>query len=622
METGEKSLSAGLLPLPEDPIPARLAARMSLVSLRGIVKNFRERPILAGVDLTIAEGERLALIGGNGSGKSTLLSILAGSAEPDEGERAVQRGLRIAWLEQEPRLEADWTIRAAVQAACEEREEHEVEEVLSRLELGGIDRRCGNLSGGERRRLDLARALVARPGLLLLDEPTNHLDAFATDWLEDHLLATRTPVVLVTHDRYFLDRVVTRICELDRGELHCTEGGYADYLEERSRRLDVEAKSEASRQILLRRETAWMRRGAPARTTKAKARIGRYETLVSDAPIPLSRELELEIPMGPRLGSRVVKANIVCKSLGGHALLKNLSLELAPGEKLAVVGPNGAGKSTLLKLLMGELAPDSGTIETGETVRFASVAQSKETLDPEKTVSEEIAGRSEMVRIGERELRVESFLDGFLFPGTQKRSPIGKLSGGEKSRVLLAKLLIQGGNVLVLDEPTNDLDLATLRALEEALLVFPGACLIVSHDRWFVDRVATRILYLDGKGGARLHSGDLSGLLDLLTKERAQAQAASRAQPLKAARTAEKTGDKARKKGLAPWQQREYDGLLALIEAAEAREKQAAAALEDPALYTGLREQLAAKQAAHQAAAAELERLLARWEELEALKGD
>jgi ATP-binding cassette subfamily F protein uup len=589
---------------------------MSLVSLRGIVKNFRERPILDRVDLSIAANERLALIGGNGSGKSTLLSILAGQTEADEGERAVQRGLRIAWLEQEPRLESHWTIREAVQAASEEREEHEVEEVLSRLELGRIERTCGTLSGGERRRVDLARALVARPGLLLLDEPTNHLDAFTTDWLEDHLLATRTPFVLVTHDRYFLDRVVTRICELDRGQLHFTEGGYSDYLEERSRRLGVEAQNEASRQILLRRETAWMRRGAPARTTKAKARISRYEALVQDAPIALPRELELAIPEGPRLGSRVVTALGISKSLEGRELLRKLDLELGPGEKLAVVGPNGAGKSTLLHILMGTLAPDSGRVDTGETVRIASVAQNKDTLDPAKTVAEEIAGRSELVRIGDRELRVESFLDGFLFPGPQKRSPIGKLSGGEKSRVLLAKLLIQGGNVLVLDEPTNDLDLATLRALEEALLVFPGSCLIVSHDRWFVDRVATRILYLDGEGGARLHSGDLSSLLDTLSKERS----AARSSETKTSPRAAASEAPARKKGLAPWQQREYDGLLERIAAAEASEKAAASTLEDPALYTGPRAALAERQAAHQAAQQQLEQLLARWEELEALR--
>ncbi len=589
---------------------------MSLVSLRGIVKNFRERPILDRVDLSIAANERLALIGGNGSGKSTLLSILAGQTEADDGERAVQRGLRIAWLEQEPRLEPHWTIREAVQAASEEREQHEVEEVLSRLELGRVERTCGTLSGGERRRVDLARALVARPGLLLLDEPTNHLDAFTTDWLEDHLLATRTPFVLVTHDRYFLDRVVTRICELDRGQLHFTEGGYSDYLEERSRRLGVEAQNEASRQILLRRETAWMRRGAPARTTKAKARISRYEALVQDAPIALPRELELAIPEGPRLGSRVVAAHGISKSLGGRELLRKLDLELAPGEKLAVVGPNGAGKSTLLRILMGTLEPDSGRVDTGETVRFASVAQNKDTLDPAKTVAEEIAGRSELVRIGERELRVESFLDGFLFPGPQKRSPIGKLSGGEKSRVLLAKLLIQGGNVLVLDEPTNDLDLATLRALEEALLVFPGSCLIVSHDRWFVDRVANRILYLDGEGGARLHSGDLSSLLETLSKERSAARGS---ETKTAARTAP-TEAPVRRKGLAPWQQREYDGLLERIAGAEAAEKSAASALEDPGLYTGPRAVLAEKQAAHQAAQQQLEQLLARWEELESLR--
>ena len=588
---------------------------MALLSLRGIRQSYQERPLLAGVDLALEAGERLALVGHNGSGKSTLLSILAGLREPEAGERAVQRGLVLEYLEQEPRLDAQRRVRELVRGTQQELSEHRVEELCSHLDIRDPDALAGTLSGGERRRVALARALLSKPDLLLLDEPTNHLDAFATDWLEDHLLETRTAFVLVTHDRYFLDRVVTRIAELDRGRLFLYEGGYRDYLEQRAARRAVEEQDEASRQILLRRETAWMRRGAPARTSKSKARIQRYHALVDDAPVALPRELELAIPPGPRLGSRVLELAGVAKSLGGRRLFAGLDLELGPGERLGIVGPNGAGKSTLVQLCMGLVAPDEGTLERGETVRFARVTQEKSELDPAKTVVAEIAGDTELVRLGERAQRVESFLERFLFRGRAKQQLVGLLSGGEKSRVLLAKLLLQGGNVLVLDEPTNDLDLATLRALEEALLAFEGSALVISHDRWFLDRVATRLLYLDGCGGARLHYGDFSGLLETLEEERRAARPAREEK-----RETREEPERARKKGLAPWQQREYEGLLETIAALEAREAGLGARLADPALYARPRAEIEAAQREHAEAQAELARALSRWEELEGLR--
>jgi ATP-binding cassette subfamily F protein uup len=588
---------------------------MAILSLRGVRQSYQDRPLLAGVDLTLEQGERLALVGHNGSGKSTLLSILAGRHVPDAGERAPQRGLRLEYLEQAPQLDPDASVRALVRGAQHELSEHRIEELCSRLGVRDPDALCRTLSGGEQRRAALARALLSKPDLLLLDEPTNHLDAFVTDWLEDFLLETRTAFVLVTHDRYFLDRLVTRIAELDRGQLFLYEGGYGDYLEQRAARLEVEQKDEGTRQILLRRETAWMRRGAPARTSKSKSRIQRYHALAQDRPVPLARELELEIPAGPRLGARVLNLRGVTKSFGGRTLVPALDLELVAGERLGIVGPNGAGKSTLVRLCMGELEPDAGTIERGETVRFASVTQDKRELDPAKTVVQEIAAGQELVRVGERAQRVETFLERFLFPGTRKQQLVGQLSGGEKSRVLLAKLLLQGGNVLVLDEPTNDLDLATLRALEEALLAFEGSALLISHDRWFLDRVATRLLYLDGEGRARLHYGDFSDLLETLARERGAAKPEREEK-----RDPREEGERTRKKGLAPWQQREYDGLLGRIAELETQETALAARLADPALYTRSRADVEAAQQQHHAAAQELAAAMARWEELEGLR--
>jgi ATP-binding cassette subfamily F protein uup len=588
---------------------------MAILSLRGVCQSYQDRPLLVGVDLTVEAGERLALVGHNGSGKSTLLSILAGLHVPDSGERAAQRGLKLEYLEQEPHLDPEASVRALVRGHQHELSEHRIEELCTRLSVRDPDALCHTLSGGEKRRAALARALLSKPDLLLLDEPTNHLDAFVTDWLEDHLLETRTAFVLVTHDRYFLDRLVTRIAELDRGALFLYEGGYGDYLEQRAARLEVEAQDEGSRQILLRRETAWMRRGAPARTSKSKSRIQRYHALAGDAPVPLARELELYIPPGPRLGTRVLNLRGVTKGFGGRTLVPVLDLELGPGERLGVVGPNGAGKSTLVKLCMGLLAPDAGTIERGETVRFASVSQDKSELDPTKTVVEEIASGQELVRVGERSQRVETFLDRFLFPGTRKQQLIGKLSGGERSRVLLAKLLLQGGNVLVLDEPTNDLDLATLRALEEALLAFEGSALLISHDRWFLDRVATRLVYLDGEGGARLFYGDFSALLETLAREREVAKPEREVK-----RDPREEGERTKKKGLAPWQQREYDGLLGKIAELESQETALAARLADPLLYTKPRAEIEAAQQQHHARAQDLAAAMARWEELESLR--
>ena len=631
---------------------------MALLSLKDLTKSYEDRVLLRGVSLVIHDGERVGLLGPNGCGKTTLMRILAGVEGFDEGERTLRRDLRLGYLEQEPELDLERSVRDEVHAGLGAREQvvaelervhaglahaagQQVEQLLARqarleheLErLGGHDVEhkiaalldglglhdpnavCGALSGGERRRVALARLLIAGPELLLLDEPTNHLDALVTDWLEDWFLETRIPLLLVTHDRYFLDRVVDRIVELDRGDLYSYDGNYGDYLVARAERLESERKTESTRQNLLRRETAWMRRGPPARTTKAHARIERFHALVDAAPTALSAELELEIPSGPRLGSRVIEVRGASVSFDGRVIVPPLELSIAAGARIGIVGPNGAGKTTLLRLLTRQLEPDRGAVEVGETVRFATIDQLRTELDPRKTVIEEIAGEGDYVSVAERPVRIEGFLERFLFPGALKHTPVGRLSGGEKNRVLLAKLMCAGGNVLALDEPTNDLDLPTLRALEEALIAFGGAVIVVSHDRWFLDRVATRIVYLDGRGGSRVHDGDLSGLLAKLHAERDAVRAPATPSP-KPAPVAPRA---AKSKRITPWQQKELDGLPPRITDLEVALAELDARLAEPALYVGPKAELDRVRGERARLAAELQTLYARWEELEAL---
>ncbi|MBL8729252.1 MAG: ATP-binding cassette domain-containing protein [Planctomycetes bacterium] len=640
---------------------------MTLLTLKDIHVTIGDRHLLQGVSLVVGDGDRIGLLGPNGCGKSTLLRILAGELVPDSGDRALRRDLRLGFLPQEPVLPADTVVHDAVvrglvgrdevlraldavhhelatdltperldrllreQQRLDERLEHlgghdvdhRADSLLDALGMPRTDARCGELSGGEKRRVALARLLLSEPDLLLLDEPTNHLDAQVTDWLETFLLERGSPFVMVTHDRYFLDRLCTRIVEFDNGQLFDYEGGYRAYLVQRAARLEQEAAAESARLNTLRRETEWVKRGPPARTTKAKARIGRHEALVAAAPPPTAAELEFSIPDGPRLGDFVLRMHGVGKAYGDRTILRPFDLELGPGQRLGIVGRNGAGKTTLLKLALGELEPDQGTVAVGPTVVHATIDQVRSALAPDKTVLEEVANGNDYVVVGGRAQRVETFLEQFLFPGAMKFAKVGSLSGGERNRVLLAKLLCAGGNVLVLDEPTNDLDLASLRALEDALLAFPGAVIVVSHDRWFLDRIATRVVHLDGSGAVRVHEGDLSLLLDKLAAEKSEAVAAAAAEQAAARAKAKAAAGKeagGKPKKLSSREQQELAGLPAAIEAAERELAEVDRGLQDPVTYQAAgRERFDELTARRRELPDRIAALYARWEELEAV---
>ena len=634
---------------------------MTLISLIDICKSFdADRPLLRGVTLAVGEGDRIGLIGANGCGKSTLLRLLTGEVEPESGKIIRSPQLRVGYLEQEPRFDPDLTIREAVRKGFVGRDElleeldalHESlahpdlnDELLERLlrrqeqlqarldELGGADvehlveatihgvglldpdAQCDVLSGGEVRRVALAQLLVSQPDIFLLDEPTNHLDTFVIAWLEERLRQIKAPLVLVTHDRYLLDRIVDRIVEIDQGSLYHYKGGYSSYVEQRTARLEVEAQDERSRLLLLRRETAWMRRGPKARSTKAKARIQRYEDLVNDEPEERSQDLAMRFIMGRRLGNRVLKLKGVQHSYGARVVVPKIDLEITPNMRLGIVGPNGAGKTTLLRILLGQLEPDEGIIERGETVKVSTIDQRRSDLDPTKTVVQEVAGEGAHVMIGTERVTVASFLDQFLFPGAKKQVLIEKLSGGERGRVVLAKLLLDGGNVLVLDEPTNDLDLATLRALEEALIAFHGALIVVSHDRWFLDRVATQILHLGGDDGPQIHHGSMSELLEE-TAARASAAQEHKRQAKRSGSRPKAAQPKVKLKRLSNWERKELEDLTARISAFEGDIARLDEALADPELYRAGNDKANVLTAERGTFNKDLQAALSRWEEL------
>ncbi len=501
------------------------------------------RQVLKDISLGFYYGAKIGVLGLNGAGKSTLLGIIAGRDKGYIGEVAVSKGYTIGLLEQDPQLDPAKTVveivREGVQpvvdllarydAVCdkmgdpaadmdallaeqarllEEIEKHDAWNLDHHLDVAMDALRCpppetpvAVLSGGERRRVALTRLLLQEPDILLLDEPTNHLDAESVAWLERHLQEYKGTVIAVTHDRYFLDNVAGWILELDRGEGIPWKGNYSSWLEQKQARLAVEEKTESRRQRTLARELEWVRMSPKARQAKGKARVTAYEKLLGQDFERYRDEQELPIPAGPRLGDVVIEIENVSKAYGERALIDNLSISVPPGSIVGVIGPNGAGKTTLLKMITGAEAPDAGRVRLGETVRVAYADQTR-ALDPAKTVWEEISGGEDALKVGGRELNTRAYCASFGFGGTDQQKKCGALSGGERNRVHLAKAVAEGGNVLLLDEPTNDLDVNTLRALEDALAGFAGCAVVVSHDRWFLDRVATHILAFEEDGSA------------------------------------------------------------------------------------------------------------------------
>ena len=523
-----------------------------IYSMVGVGKFYDKKPVLKDIYLSYFYGAKIGVLGLNGSGKSSLLKIMAGKDKEFVGEAVLSPSYTVGLLEQEPKLDPDKTVRQIVeegvqgtvdllneydkinesfanpmsddemsklitrQGEVQERLDHlNAWELDSRLEMAMDALRCpaGDtnvtvLSGGEKRRVALCRLLLQKPDILLLDEPTNHLDAESVDWLEHHLQQYEGTVIAVTHDRYFLDNVAGWILELDRGQGIPWKGNYSSWLEQKQERLKQEEKTESDRQKTLQRELEWIRMSPKGRHAKSKARISSYEQLLSQQGEKRAKELEIYIPPGPRLGKVVIEAENVTKAFGDNILVENMSFMLPPGGIVGVIGPNGAGKTTLFRMITGQDKPDKGVIKIGDTVKLAYVDQSRDVLDPNKTIWQVITDGQEQVQLGKHLMNSRAYVSRFNFGGTDQQKKVGILSGGERNRVHLARILKEEANVLLLDEPTNDLDVNTMRALEEGLENFAGCAVVISHDRWFLDRIATHILAFEGESKVAYFDGN------------------------------------------------------------------------------------------------------------------
>jgi energy-dependent translational throttle protein EttA len=503
-----------------------------------------DKQVLSDISLSFMPGAKIGVLGYNGAGKSTLLRIMAGRDQDFDGQAQLAPNATVGLLEQEPELDPNKDVRGNVEDGVAETkalldrfnelamnysdetaaEFGRLQEQIDAADAWNLDTkldyamdalRCPpadadvtKLSGGERRRVALCRLLLSEPDLLLLDEPTNHLDAESVAWLERHLQDYKGTIVAVTHDRYFLDNVAGWILELDRGRGIPYQGNYSGWLEQKEKRLEQEASKDVARQRTIKQELEWVRMNASARRAKPKARLNAYEALLAEERNVKLDQVQIHIPAGPRLGDLVVEAKNVRKSFGDTLLIDDLSFSLPPAAIVGVIGPNGAGKTTLMRMITGQEQPDEGTFKIGETVQLAYVDQSREALDPDKNVWEEISGGLDQMVLGERTIASRAYVAGFNFKGSDQQKKVGSLSGGERNRLHMAKLLASGGNLLILDEPTNDLDVDTLRALEEALLSFAGCAIVVSHDRWFLDRVATHVIAFEGDSQVRWFEGN------------------------------------------------------------------------------------------------------------------
>ena len=525
-----------------------------IYSMIKVSKSYNDQPVLKDISLSYFYGAKIGVLGLNGSGKSSLLKILAGLDTEFNGETVISPGLTVDYLPQEPELDPAKTVKEIVEEGVQGTvdllnefnvinekfaepmnddemqalidRQGEVQDKLDTLDAWDLDSKlemamdalrcppsdskCEHLSGGEKRRIALCRILLKQPDILLLDEPTNHLDAESVSWLEQHLQQYAGTVIAVTHDRYFLDNVAGWILELDRGHGIPWKGNYSSWLEQKEKRLANEEKKESSRQRTLKRELEWIKMSPKGRRSKSKARITSYEKMMGQDTEKLVKELQIFIPPGPRLGKLVIEASHIRKAFGDRLLMDDMDFNLPAGGIVGIIGPNGAGKSTLFKMITGEDTPDDGTIRLGDTVKLGYVDQSRDNLDPESTIWEAISEGQETVWVGNREVNSRAYVGKFNFSGSDQQKKVGLLSGGQRNRVHLAKMLKDGGNVLLLDEPTNDLDVNTLRALEEALDNFGGCAVVISHDRWFLDRIATHILAFEGDSKVVWFEGNYS----------------------------------------------------------------------------------------------------------------
>jgi ATP-binding cassette subfamily F protein uup len=619
-----------------------------LISAQDLVLNINDRALLDRASLALSAGDRIGLVGRNGAGKSTFMRLLANETEADDGVITRRRDLVTGYLSQAFELDSNLTVLEAARDGARHvlslihefenlpgyssRHDH-LEERIQQLDGWTVDsrvrtalnqlgcppdeRQIGQLSGGERRRVALARALIARPDFLMLDEPTNHLDTESVEWITEFLAGYSGGLLVVTHDRHFLDSVATTIVELRNGKFERYDGNYSEYLLQRAEKLATEEVTEHKRQMFLRREIEWVRRRPKAQTSKSQARLDRFSAAESAGPPPSESEMELVIPPPPPLGNRVVEIEGVGMEFGGRRLFSDLSLNFAGGTRIGVTGRNGLGKTTLLRILLGEMPPTEGEVRIGSLTRFNYVDQGRLRVNEERTVLEEVSDGTEWVQWGDEKLSLRGYLKRFLFTDDRITTQVKHLSGGERSRLLLARVLKRGGNFLVLDEPTNDLDLQTMRILEEALTLFPGCVLVVSHDRYFLNRVCTGILAFEGEGQVTFSEGNYDYYLEKRRRAASSSGGAAREFKLSGSAPTPKAG-KIRK--LSFKEQRELEGIEAVIQSAEAQVTERESQFLDPEFVRKNGGRMQALLAELETAKAGVASLYSRWEELEAVR--
>ncbi len=627
-------------------------SQSAILTAADLQVRYNEQVVLDKASFTICEGDRIGLVGRNGSGKSTFLRILAGTQQPDAGTTTRRRNLVIGYLSQEFTLDPQINVYENVRAGArhvldlirefeelpaqskrhDELEErirtldgwgldHRIKTAMSHLNVPDGERRIDTLSGGEKRRVAMCRAIISRPDLLILDEPTNHLDPESIEWVGDFLGEFPGAFLVVTHDRYFLDRVASSIVELANGVFHPYKGNYTEYLVARAERQATEELVEHKRQMFLRRELEWVRRGPKARTTKSKSRLDRYYEVADQTEVEVESDVELVIPPPPQLGNRVVELSNAGVELGGKTLFRGFDFTFEQGMRIGVAGRNGLGKTTLLKLVIGEQQPTEGTVKAGQLTRFNYIDQGRLQLREERTVLEEVGDGTEFVIFGEGKLSLRAYLKRFLFTDDRINTQVKYLSGGERSRLLLARILKNGGNFLVLDEPTNDLDLPTLRILEEALLAFPGCVLVVSHDRYFLNRVCTGILAFEGDEKIAYSVGDYDYYLEKRARESSSVKNSKPAvaSPLSAAPGVKELGS-ARPRKLTFKETRELEGMEAQIMEREAEISRIEALFSQPNFHQEHGQRTKELTAQIAAIREELAKLFVRWEELENIR--